>query len=112
MWFPVTDDATRAVVADLVRKLRLAGQEAEIFEVRIDNLRDDIRYRQNAWAPEFAKVRAEIAALEGYFVSNRDKFRGHIKELDEAIGFIKQRIARFERRRTRIRGEIEDYFAD
>jgi hypothetical protein len=109
---PATDDATRAEVLEcLFEAYRLAGA-AERGRMLKEQLEGTIG-APGAWAPnELKKLRAEIDGAEMVFVHQRGEFADQMERVAKQIGSMNSRIDRYERRRRRIRSEIEKYFGD
>jgi hypothetical protein len=109
---PLTDDATRSTALCLLMQAYSAASSAQGSRGLIEQLEDSIR-DPSQWAPgEVDKVRNEIAGARREFESQRDKFRNCIDNLNAEVDAIEQKIVRYDRRKKRIRSEVERYFGD
>jgi hypothetical protein len=109
---PATDDATRARVLEcLFEAYRLAGAAEgtrELKEMMESTMGDPTQWESS----ELQKRRAEITGAEMLFVRKRAEFTDQMDRVAALVDTIKRVIARYERRRIRIRAEIERYFGD
>jgi hypothetical protein len=109
---PSTDDATRAKVLDFLMEAYRLAQAAQgtraLKEIMERTMGDPAQ-----WDPrELQKQRAEITGAEMKFVGQRAKFSDQMERVAALVDTINHVIRRYERRRIRIRAEIERYFGD
>jgi hypothetical protein len=109
---PATDDATRSTVLDVLLKAFGSATAAQGSRGLIDQLERNIGDPASWAAGELRKARDEIEGAGRLFEQQRATFRTSMDRLKAEIALINDRIARYERRRRRIRAEIERYFGD
>ena len=108
---PNTDASTRLSVLNVLRDVFIAGWQAQVLMEQLMADRD--RSTAPAWAPEVLRqLQAEMTVLRAAFSQSSNLFRERMAALDAFILQIDERTQLYERRRARIRKEIETFFGD
>jgi hypothetical protein len=109
---PVTDDATRARVLGCLFKAYGLAQVAEGTR-QLKEMMENTRGEPTQWEPaELKKRDVEITGATMMFVQQRAEFSNQMEHAVALVADMNREIARYEKRRVRIRAEIERYFGD
>src|ERR1035437_3087036 len=109
---PVTDAATRRSVTSALFEMysrAITAQGSRVLQTELETQ----SARREEWEPsDYAKVRADIAALSRMLIAQGNDFQRALDRIERESAAIAGKIDVNERRSARIRREIETFFED
>jgi hypothetical protein len=109
---PVTDAATRRSVTSVLSGMYSRAHAAQGTRALQTQLETNAAHPEQ-WEPsEYQKARAEIMSLSYMLVTQGNDFQRPLDRIEQESATIARKIDVYERRRSRIRREIEAFFED